>query len=139
MPQYECLLPNTDFMFFKSDVKPEWEDSKNKNGGKWVITLDKNLMKELPIQQMWEDALLSLIGCEYEDIDDINGLVLSLRDRLIRFSLWIKRDETARDVIKRIGTQFRKVCKVPSSLQVVYQLHANALKKHLDNDFIMSI
>lgn len=138
-PTCDCLMPNTDFMFFKSDVKPEWEDAKNRKGGKWVVTIEKQHMKEVNVQTIWEEALLSLVGCQYEDTEDINGIVLSLRERFYRFSLWVRKEETAKELIKRIGTTFRSVCKIPLSIQVVYQLHANALKKHLDNDFIMAI
>jgi len=126
-------------MFFKSDVKPEWEDAKNKNGGKWVVTIEKAHMKDLSAQSLWEDALLGLVGCNYEEMDEINGIVLSLRERFIRFSLWVKKEEAAKEIIKKIGLCFRSICKIPTSIKVIYQLHANALKKHLDNDFIMSV
>jgi len=49
MPLCDALLPNADFMFFKSDVKPEWEDAKNKKGGKWVITIEKSQAKEISL------------------------------------------------------------------------------------------
>ena len=126
-------------MFFKSDVKPEWEDSKNKNGGKWVVTIEKSQYKDVPIQALWEETMIGLIGCQFDEMADINGVVLSLRERLFRISLWVRREESAKEVIKNIGVCFRNICKIPTAIHVVYQLHANALKRHLDNDFIMSV
>jgi len=42
------LIPNTDYLLFKQGIKPEWEDPKNNDGGKWVITLpkEKEMLKD---------------------------------------------------------------------------------------------
>lgn len=33
------IIPNTDYLMFRKGVRPEWEDPRNKKGGKWVVTL----------------------------------------------------------------------------------------------------
>ena len=33
---------NSDLHFFKSGIRPLWEDPANKNGGKWVYTIKNN-------------------------------------------------------------------------------------------------
>ena len=38
---FKNLIPNTDYLLFKHGIKPEWEDPKNNDGGKWVITIPK--------------------------------------------------------------------------------------------------
>ena len=35
----EHLPSNTDFFLFKDYIKPEWEDIKNKNGGRWIYDI----------------------------------------------------------------------------------------------------
>lgn len=41
------LIANTDYLLFKHGIKPEWEDPRNNDGGKWVITI--------PVEQKMEE------------------------------------------------------------------------------------
>lgn len=41
-----------DYYLFKEDIIPAWEDSANKNGGKWSVQLPKEKTKAT-IDQMW--------------------------------------------------------------------------------------
>ena len=35
------LSDGCDYMLFKNDIKPMWEDERNSNGGRWVLSVDK--------------------------------------------------------------------------------------------------
>ncbi|VFV38607.1 eukaryotic translation initiation factor 4e [Lynx pardinus] len=35
------LMPGCDYSLFKDGIEPMWEDEKNKRGGRWLITLNK--------------------------------------------------------------------------------------------------
>ena len=138
MPPLYDLLPNTDFMLFKADVRPEWEAPANKDGGKWVLTIENKEEPGVNVQELWEVLLLTMIGCTFAHYDHVNGAVFSLRERYFRFSVWT-RDASDKDVLREIGKQFREIAKIAPKLQVVYQLHVNALKRQLDNEFIMAL
>ncbi len=58
----EYLPSNTDFFIFKDYIKPEWEDCKNKSGGRWIydIAWDKN--KHNLISQHTEQVWLKLVN-----------------------------------------------------------------------------
>ena len=62
----EHLPPNTDFFLFKDYIKPEWEDIKNKNGGRWIYDIAWDKSKHQFISQhtenIWTKLIMSLIG-----------------------------------------------------------------------------
>eukprot|EP00826_Nyctotherus_ovalis_P023517 TRINITY_DN18061_c0_g1_i1.p1 TRINITY_DN18061_c0_g1~~TRINITY_DN18061_c0_g1_i1.p1 ORF type:complete len:139 (+),score=43.25 TRINITY_DN18061_c0_g1_i1:387-803(+) len=138
MPPLHDIVPNTDYMLFKADIRPEWESPANKDGGKWVLTIENKDQEGLNLQEIWEKLLMSITGCTICNYSYINGIVMSLKERHIRFSLWT-RDADDKKIQLEIGKQLKEIVDVPSKLQFVYQLHSNALKRQLDNEFIMAI
>ena len=86
----EDLMPNTDYMLFKKGVRPEWEDAQNKDGGKWVVTLPIEEDMEEECDNAWIKILVTLISgnIEANEMDNINGIVLSVREKHLRLSLW---------------------------------------------------
>jgi translation initiation factor 4E len=89
----------SDYFFFKATVQPQWEDVQNvgqisinisgssdrgERGGSGR-RIDPALIDKV-ILYIW----LSLIGCQLENHQDINGFVFSKRGRGDRFQLWIK-------------------------------------------------
>ena len=138
MPTLYDLLPNTDYMLFKADIRPEWEAPSNKDGGKWVLTIENKDQEGLNMQEIWETILLAMIGCTFANYNYVNGIVLSLRERYFRFSLWT-RDAEDKKIQLEIGKSFRDLSKISPKIQVVYQLHSNALKRQLDNEYTMAL
>ena len=47
---------NTDFFLFKDYIKPEWEDIKNKNGGRWIYDIAWDKSKHRFISQHNENV-----------------------------------------------------------------------------------
>lgn len=82
-------LPHvTDYHFFKNGIRPIWEDDDNKNGGKWIVRLRKDV-----VNRYWEDLLLALIGDQFTDSgEEICGVVLSLRNGEDILSVWTRND-----------------------------------------------
>lgn len=74
------------YHMFRDDIRPEWEDNENTNGGEWVIIS--------PIRhssKMWEVLLLSCIGETLTDCDyEICGVVLRVRKKISKISVWTK-------------------------------------------------
>lgn len=99
----------TEFLIFKAGVNPVWEDPINSKGGRWVFRFNRKLIdddfeKQEKLRKrtslIWERLLIktltgSLIpqGSNSEEIqdlllNDISGLVLSLRKDEDIISLW---------------------------------------------------
>ena len=138
LPPLHDLLPNTDYMMFKADVRPEWEAPANKEGGKWVLTIDSKDLESMNIHDIWETVLLGLIGATFPHYEYINGIVVSVRERHARFSIWNYVIED-KDKLREIGQHFKELTKLPPKCQVVYQLHMSALNKQLDNKYFSAI
>lgn len=49
------------YALFRSGVRPMWEDERNQNGGRWVITVEGRVDNG-EINQLWSDILLLLIN-----------------------------------------------------------------------------
>ncbi|KAH6834631.1 Eukaryotic initiation factor 4E protein [Perilla frutescens var. hirtella] len=77
---------NADFHLFKAGVEPKWEDPECANGGKWTVTSSKNAN----LDSMWLETLMALIGEQFDETDEICGVVASVRQKQDKLSLWTK-------------------------------------------------
>jgi len=92
----EKLPFGSEFFLFQEGIKPMWEDESNQGGGRFILRLKKNYAN-----RFWEDLILSYIGEQCEENDEICGLVLSVKSNDITISLWTKQiTEKAKDTIK---------------------------------------
>ena len=57
----EYLPSNTDYFLFKDYIKPQWEDCKNKNGGRWIYDIAWDKSKHHLISQHTEQVWLKLV------------------------------------------------------------------------------
>ena len=54
MPILDEIMHNTDYLFFKAWIRPEWEDPYNTQGGKWVLTINTEEIPKVNLQDIWE-------------------------------------------------------------------------------------
>jgi hypothetical protein len=54
-------------------IRPLWEDLGNRNGGKWIIRLNKVVSG-----RFWEDLVLAIVGDQLDHGDYVSGIVLSV-------------------------------------------------------------
>ena len=54
-----------------------WEDEKCKDGGKWGMRIPKTHSNKY-----WEDLILALIGDQFSDENEVNGIMISLRHNM---------------------------------------------------------
>ena len=50
-----------DYSLFKEGIFPDWEDPRNQDGGRWIISLDKRHKQEL-LDTYWLEIIFFLIG-----------------------------------------------------------------------------
>jgi len=112
------LKQGCDYNLFRSGIKPMWEDESNKFGGKWTYNLQHQRRQEL--DSSFIELAMMMIG-EYEDpevIDDITGIVVSVRPKKDRVSLWTRNCQP--DSIMGIGELMRKCLNLPpNSLEFI--------------------
>ena len=136
----EELMPNTDYMMFKKGVRPEWEDPTNKEGGKWVVTLPIEEDMEEEMSHAWMKSLVSMISGSVEpcDMNKITGIVLSVREKHLRLSLWcsVSKEE---HILKSIGRRFKQWCGFLDKFKFKFLLHEKAINHDLDNASFVDI
>ncbi|KAL9263827.1 Eukaryotic translation initiation factor isoform 4E-like protein [Drosera capensis] len=80
------LIGNADFHLFKAGIEPKWEDPECANGGKWTVTSSR----KATLDNMWLESLMALIGEQFDESEEICGVVASVRQRQDKLSLWTR-------------------------------------------------
>jgi len=119
------VISNTDYLMFKKHIKPEWEDPANKSGGKWVITLPIEEDFEEECDEAWTNLLLHIVGglFSYEQMELINGVIYSIRDKHQRMSIWCNvtpSSDENKKVLLQIGKLFKKLVCLPAKYKFLY-------------------
>lgn len=108
---------------FRSDLEPIWEHPGNQHGGRWVVKLKKGAGPKA-----FENALLAMIGDEFNLGDELCGIVLSLKkhgDDSIAF--WNKSGQ-AREAITRLRDAIKRILGVGSNA-LEYRPHDQSIQK----------
>ncbi|CAK9046649.1 unnamed protein product [Durusdinium trenchii] len=110
-------LENVDYSLFKQGIAPAWEDAALKNGGRWVIKLEK--VKAQSLDDLWLSLSLALIGEAFYDVGGaelVCGAIVSVRSRASKIALWLT---TAKDEkrVMAIGREYRNVLASTPGLQ----------------------
>jgi translation initiation factor 4E len=80
----DFLPKGCEFFLFKKGVRPLWEDSSNKGGGRFVLHI-----KKMFANKTWEDILIAFIIAGV-DFDKLNGIVINIRSWEVLLSIWMK-------------------------------------------------
>ena len=99
-------------------ISPAWEDEQNANGGRWQIRFYK--AQPLVSNKLWEDLVLGVIGEQFTYPNEINGIVISIRNNQDTISIWNKsgRDHKIIDTIKR---DIVRILGIPPNAQMNYE------------------
>ncbi|XP_062132685.1 eukaryotic translation initiation factor 4E1 [Drosophila sulfurigaster albostrigata] len=112
-----------DYMVFKHGIRPMWEDDSNKEGGRWVMFLERD-SKEL-VDKLWHDLLLCTIGECFEYSEQICGAVINVRNKGSKISLWTK-DARNEQAIQAIGQKMKQLLQL-NEVELQYQIHRDAM------------
>jgi len=119
------LSVSADYNLFRDGIVPMWEDPANRNGGKWVVRLKKGMAS-----RCWEDALLALIGDEFQLGDEMCGVVLSTKFQEDILSFWTKTADD-RELTYSIRETIKRVLGIPANGALEYKQHQQAIKHSL--------
>ncbi|XP_002099756.2 eukaryotic translation initiation factor NCBP [Drosophila yakuba] len=114
------LKVGSDYCMFKKGVRPMWEDEANVHGGRWVINLNKNT--KLDLDNFWMDSMLCLIGEACEHADTLCGVVVNIRGKTNKISIWTA-DGGNEAAVLEIGRVLREGLRMDSVYVLKYQLH----------------
>lgn len=133
------LMSGCDYSLFKDGIEPMWEDSRNKNGGRWLITLSKQ-QRMLELDRFWLETLLCLIGEAFDEhSSDVCGAVINIRAKGDKIAIWT-RDTENQDAVLYIGKTYKERLGLPVKVVIGYQAHADTATKSgvgVNNKFIV--
>lgn len=122
-PAHLPTTATTDYHFFRSGIKPTWEDPSNAAGGKWIVRLPKGLSS-----RYWEEIILALIGGQFGVPDgEVCGAVLSVRYSEDILGVWNK-TANDREIVERLRDSIRRCLQLPSHANLEYKPHQNSLQ-----------
>ncbi|CAF1117846.1 unnamed protein product [Rotaria sp. Silwood1] len=117
---------NSDYYFFRTGIRPMWEDPANANGGRWLLTFGSPDMK---LDDLWQETLLGMIGdCFSQDSDPqplsrfITGCVVSIRVRGHKMGLWLSEAQNA-NIVREIGRRWKSMMNLPSNIRIQFETH----------------
>lgn len=122
------LMSGCDYSLFKDDIEPMWEDERNKKGGRWLITLNKQ-QRKLDLDRFWLETMLCLIGEAFDDYsDDVCGAVVNIRTKGDKIAVWTT-DYENKEAITHIGRVYKERLGIPMKMTIGYQSHADTATK----------
>ncbi len=141
IPKPSEIIVGGNYYLFREGVKPMWEDPINAAGGKWTFNINPG-----PGNKLDNHWLMCLLGCISHSCDnehaiiseqhgirdvshDICGVVLSIRQKQNRISIWNRNAANELSCVK-IGEFFKTWCEFPSDTRGGYQPHASGDGKY---------
>ncbi|KAF6156254.1 hypothetical protein GIB67_030257 [Kingdonia uniflora] len=110
---------NAEFHLFKTGIEPKWEDPECANGGKWSVASSR----KSDLEAIWLETLMALIGEQFDESDEICGVVASVRQMQDRIALWTK--TAANEAVQMsIGRKWKEVIDVTD--KITYSFHDDA-------------
>ncbi|KAF4516823.1 hypothetical protein B566_EDAN006217 [Ephemera danica] len=123
------LRQGTDYSLFKQGVRPMWEDPGNKNGGRWLISLDRK-QRGPELDNCWLEVMLCLIGEAFDEFsDDVCGAVMNIRQKGDKIGLWTA-DGNRTASIMEVGSRLKSRLKIPAKVNIGYQFHRDLVVKN---------
>ncbi|XP_057956848.1 eukaryotic translation initiation factor [Malania oleifera] len=116
------LLANADFHLFKAGIEPKWEDPECANGGKWSLPSNR----KTNLDTMWLETLMALIGEQFDEADEICGVVASVRQRQDKLALWTK-TATNEAAQMSIGRKWKEIIDVTD--KITYSFHDDSRRE----------
>ncbi|XP_015927153.1 eukaryotic translation initiation factor 4E [Parasteatoda tepidariorum] len=117
-----------DYALFKYGIKPMWEDSRNKQGGRWLINVMKS-QRSTDLNNYWLEILLLMIGEAFDECsEDVCGSVVQIRNKGDKIGIWTA-DVRHADAIMKIGRSVKERLNLPPRNTLGYEAHADTQSK----------
>lgn len=116
------------FSLFKAGVKPMWEDSQNRNGGRWLANFHRS-QRQSNLDRVWLEVLLCLIGGAFDQHSHlVNGAVVNVRNRGDKVALWMG-DVSDSDAVLTAGKVLKSRMDMDRTEQIAFEAHQETMKK----------
>jgi len=130
MQDVASLESGCDYALFKTGIRPMWEDPANKEGGRWLLTLDR-FQRMQYLNDIWLEIMLYLIGGDHKDDSTdscINGAVVNIRNKADKVALWLPiadKNQGHGPKILEVGHELKSRMKIPKHFPIHFETHSN--------------
>ncbi|KAM4819589.1 eukaryotic translation initiation factor 4E type 1B [Thomomys bottae] len=122
------LSPGCDYALFKDGIEPMWEDSRNKRGGRWLVSLAKQ-QRHSELDRLWLETLLCLIGDSFKEHNrEVCGAVVNIRPKGDKIAVWTSDSENQSSVL-HIGQVYKERLGFSMKTIIGYQAHTDTASK----------
>ena len=106
-----------------------WEDPSNKEGGRWLLQLDR-FQRTQWLDQIWLEMMLFLIGGDHQESgtdECVNGAVVNIRNRADKVALWLPIADKNKDgqKILEVGNELKLRMGIPKHFLINFETHTN--------------
>lgn len=122
------IASGCDYMVFKEGIEPMWEDKRNKQGGRWLLNLEKRDRRDF-LDQCWLETIMCLVGESFDDAsDEVCGAVVQIRNKGDKVAIWTG-NQSQGDEIRHIGRTYKDKLSVHRRVNLAYQAHSDVISK----------
>lgn len=122
------LRMGCDYSLFKKGVMPMWEDTANRNGGRWLFNLDRK-QRETDLDRFWLEILLCMVGEAFDEhSEDICGAVVNVRAKVDKIAVWTGNGQNSVTVLE-IGRRLKERLNLGRDWHLGYQMHKDTMVK----------
>ena len=122
------LSVGSDYLFFRSDISPMWEDPANEGGGRWSFCVNRST-RDMSCEKAWTELLLMHVGNTFEMEEDLCGVVIGKKKIYDRLSIWVR--QSSKDNIMNIGNRIRSFIGLSKGIPLNFQYHSDVIKGEL--------
>ena len=112
------LSKGVQLLIFKKGIFPAWESDDNVGGGRFTVLIKKDFANKI-----WEDIILSFIGGECPETENLCGIRMNIKDQCVNFQIWTKKIGHGMQI--QIGKWFRDAIGFTKNVQMNYKYHSN--------------
>lgn len=144
-PEPSSFSKFANYSLFKNNMEMSWENETNKEGGRWIISIDSKFSvpgkptlsanapsnlaivklagKRKLIDVLWESVAMLLVGNNYEDTNQLIGAVVNARQNVHRINIWTNLNDLTQ--LKKQGKWIRKTLRLPKIISMEYKKHSD--------------
>jgi len=127
-----CLQAGHTYSVFRGDILPDWEHEENRDGGRWMVSVDKAQRQEM-LDSRWLEVLIMLMGEHVGQTGSklITGAEVCVRKKGDRLEVWV--GDVDMGGIVEVGREVKRKLGLGSKDKIQFSIH----KEEMGEDRIL--
>jgi len=111
------------YSVFRSGILPDWEDVRNRDGGRWMVNFDKKERREM-FDNRWLEVLYMLLGEQVEEgaSKTVVGAEACVRKKGDKLEVWVG-DAASMEIVVKTGRMMKNKLMLGAEDKIQFSLH----------------